>query len=125
MDDVEHVVRLVRRRRHDRVERRVLAVGRIGGLDARRIVHVVAGHERQQLADQQQALLVVLDREVRDAALLVVRHRAAQLLLRHLLVRHRADDVGPGHEHVAGVLHHDGEVGDGGRIDGAAGARAP
>ena len=37
------------------------------------------------------ALLIVVDREVRDAALLVVRHRAAELLLRHLLVRHGAD----------------------------------
>ena len=37
-------------------------------------------------------------------------------------VRDGADHVGPGHEHVAGVLHHDGEVGDRRRIDGAAGA---
>ena len=64
------------------------------------------------------------DGEVRDAAPLVVRHRAAELLLRHLLVRDGADHVGPGHEHVARVLHHDGEVGDRRRIDGAAGARA-
>jgi hypothetical protein len=41
---------------------------------------------------------------VRDAALLVVRHRAAQLFFRHLLVGHGADDVWPRHEHVAGVL---------------------
>ncbi len=40
-----------------------------------------------------------------------MRHRAAQLLERDLLVRHRLDHVRPGHEHVAGVLDHDDEVG--------------
>ena len=59
VDDVEHVVRLVRRGGDDGVERLVFAIGRIGRLDARRIVDVVAGHERQQLADQQHAVLVV------------------------------------------------------------------
>ena len=40
--------------------------------------------------------------------------------LRHLLVGHRPDDVGAGHEHVRRVLHHHVEVGDGGAVDGAA-----
>ena len=35
---------------------------------------------------------------------------------------HRLDDVGPGDEHVAGPVHHEDEIGDGGRVDGAAGA---
>ena len=48
----------------------------------------------------------------------------AQVLLRDFLVGHRLDDVGAGHEHVRGVLHHHVEVGDGGRVDGAARARA-
>ena len=51
-------------------------------------------------------------------------HGAAQLLLGDLLVGHGLDDVGAGHEHVAGVLHHEDEVGDGGGVDGAAGAGA-
>ena len=54
----------------------------------------------------------------------VVRHRAAQMLLRHVFVRHRLDHVRTGDEHVAGALHHEDEIGDGGRVDGAAGARA-
>ena len=37
---------------------------------------------------------------------------------------HGPDDVGTGHEHVGGVLHHDVEVGDGGAVDGAARAGA-
>ena len=78
---VEHVVRLVRRRRNQPVERLVFAIDRIVGRDARRIVEVVVGHERQQLANQRDALGVVLHGEVRDAALLVVRHRAAEIFL--------------------------------------------
>ena len=124
VDHVEHVVRLVRRRRHDAVERRVLAVGRIAGPRPRRVVEVVRRHERQQIANQRQALAVVVGREVRDAARRVVRHRAAELLLRHFLVRHRLQHVGAGDEHVAGVLHHHDEVGDRRRVDRAAGARA-
>ena len=61
---------------------------------------------------------------MRDAAGRVVRHRAAELVLRDLLVRHRLDHVGAGHEHVARALDHDVEVGDRRRIDRAAGARA-
>ena len=70
-----------------------------------------------------QALAVVGHGEVRDAAGRVVRERAAELLLGDLLVRHRPDHVGAGHEHVARALDHDVEVGDGRRVDGAAGAR--
>ncbi len=67
--------------RHQRVERGVLAVRRIVGGRARRIVEVVRRQERQQLADERQALAVVVGREVRDAALRVVRHRAAEVFL--------------------------------------------
>ena len=49
---------------------------------------------------------------------------AAELLLRHLLVRDRLDDVGAGDEHGARAAHHQDEVGDGGRVDGAARRRA-
>ena len=57
------------------------------------------------------------------AALRVVGHRPAELVLRHLLVGDRANDVGPGDEHVARPLDHHREVGDGRRIDGSTGAR--
>ena len=124
VDQVQHVVRLVRRRRHQRVERVVFAIERIVGRLARRIVEVVVGHERQQLANQRDALGVVLDGEVRDAALLVVRHRAAEVFLGDVFVRDGLDHVGTGDEHVARLLHHDDEVGDRRRVDGAAGARA-
>ena len=64
------------------------------------------------------------DGEVRDAAHRVVRHRAAELFLRDLLVRHGLDHVRAGHEHVARAFDHDVEVGDRRRVHGAAGAGA-
>ena len=53
-----------------------------------------------------------------------MRLRAAQILLAHLLVRDRLDHVGAGDEHVARLLGHHDEVGDGGRVDRAASAGA-
>ena len=48
---------------------------------------------------------------------------AAQMLAIDILVRHRFHDLGSGDEHVARPLDHDREVGDGRRVDGAAGTR--
>ena len=45
VNDVEHVVRLIGRRGHNRVQCRIGAVDRIVGGDARRVVQVVARHE--------------------------------------------------------------------------------
>ena len=41
VNHIEHVVRLVRRRGDETIERRVLAIGRIVGRGARRVVEVV------------------------------------------------------------------------------------
>ena len=49
---------------------------------------------------------------------------AAEILERHVLAGHGLDHVGPGDEHVAGALDHEGEVGDRGGVDRAARARA-
>jgi len=55
--------------------------------------------------------MVVLEREVGDARARRVGDRAAKLLLGHRLVGHGLDHIGPGHEHVRGILHHEDEVG--------------
>ena len=91
---------------------------------SRRIVQVVAGQIPEQLANQQQAVAVVVGRKVRHAARGVVRHGAAELFLGHLFVRDGLEHVGTGHEHVAAVPDHHREVGDRRRVHGAAGARA-
>ena len=62
--------------------------------------------------------------EVRHAADGVVGLRAAQTFLGDVLMRDGLDDVGAGDEHVAGVLHHEDEVGERGRVDRSAGAGA-
>ena len=49
-----------------------------------------------------------------------MRGRSAQLLFRDIFVCHGLDDVGTGDEHVAGFIHHEHEIGKGGRVDGAA-----
>ena len=59
-----------------------------------------------------------------DAADGVVGHGAAQVFLGDVLVGDGLDHVGAGDEHVAGGIHHEDEIGDGGRVDGAAGARS-
>ncbi len=48
---------------------------------------------------------------------------AAEILEGDILVRHGLDDAGTGDEHVARPLDHEDEVGDGGGVDGAPGAR--
>src|SRR5438067_2634972 len=54
---------------------------------------------------------------------LVVDRGAAKLLEVDLLVGHRTHDVRAGYEHVARALDHEDEVGHGGRVHRAAGAR--
>ena len=49
---------------------------------------------------------------------------ATEVLHRHLFVRHRLDHLGAGDEHVAGVAHHEHEVGDRRRVDRTTGAGA-
>ena len=126
-DHLVHVVGLVRRVGDDRVEFFVLLIWlaqfRVGGLPPGRLVQVVGGQVGQQVAGEIDAILLVLGLVVRDAGLDVVRVRAAELLEGHVLAGHRLDHVGTCDEHVAGALHHEGEIGDRGRVDRAARAR--
>ena len=52
-----------------------------------------------------------------------MRAGAAELLERDVLAGHRLHDVGPGDEHLAGLVDHDDEVGEGGGVDVTAGGR--
>ncbi len=85
---------------------------------------VVGGQVRHQVANEEQTGAVVVGREMGDAGAGIVGHGPAKIFLGDLFVSHRLDHVGPGHEHVRSVLHHQVEVGDGGRVDGTTGARA-
>ena len=121
-DEFLHVVRLVRIGRDQGVERRLQPLCVVVALADGRRLAVGQGQEVDQAAHLGQGLQVVLEGAVRDAGLEGVDPVAAELLVGDFLVGHRADHVRPGDVHVAGVLHHEDEVGDGRRIDVAAGA---
>ncbi len=123
-DDVLDVVGLRRIGGNDGVERCVFAIDGIVGGAARRRVKIVRGQKAEELAQHGEALLIVMREEVRDAGDLVVGGGAAQLFLGDLFVRDGADDIRAGDEHVGGLVDHEDEVGDGGRVDSAAGAGA-
>ena len=61
---------------------------------------------------------------MRHAADAVVGHGAAQLLGVDLLAGHGFDNIGAGDEHLTGLIHLEDEIGEGGGINGAAGAGA-
>ena len=122
LDDLRHVVGLVGAVRNDLVER-ILQTGDLVGADRQRsVLHVVLRHIGNELADQRDALLLGIYGELRHARFGGVHRGASQLLLRHVLARHGLHDLRAREEHVRRLLLHDDEVGQRGRIDGAAGA---
>eukprot|EP00754_Rhynchopus_humris_P018745 Rhum_TRINITY_DN14614_c11_g10::Rhum_TRINITY_DN14614_c11_g10_i1::g.104369::m.104369 len=120
----QHVVGLRGLGRDHLVQHRAVAVTAVVALEHRRLLLVVEGQVRVERAQLLQRLQLVDERAVRHAALRLVRRRTAELLLRHVLVRHRLHDVGARHEHERVVLHHEREVRERRRVHGAARARA-
>ena len=118
-----HVVRHVRVLRHDVRQRRLRAAPRVRAHAARHAVPVVQRQVVVERPHRAQHLHVVVERALRHARLLRVDRRAAQLLLRHLLLRHRLHHVRTRDEHVRRVAHHEDEVRDRGRVHRAARAR--
>ncbi len=124
VDDLAHVVALLRVVGNDVQKVFFAAVRVVASFDDGRILHVVQREERNQPADFQQAIFFALDSEVADAAAGSVRRGAAQLLVGNVLACGRLDHVGAGEEHLRGSLGHEDEVGHRGRIHGAARAGA-
>jgi hypothetical protein len=110
--------------RNQGIELGVHTVDGVFGGAARRIVAIVLGQVTEQLANHAQAVGIILGDEVTDAADAVMRHRAAQQFLGDIFMCDCLDDIGTGDEHVAGAVDHEDEIGDGGRVDRAAGAGA-
>ena len=120
LDHVAHIVghgRIARNDRSDVVLRQRSRRSDLLGLG--RIVH---RNHRDQLAYLHEALVLALGEEMRVAGHLAVYPGAAQLLHRDLLAEHGLDHFGPRDEHLRYVLDDEHEVGQGGRIDGSAGA---
>ena len=124
LDDLGHVVRLVGVVGDDLVERVFQAVDTVGADGQRSILHVVLRHVGEQFLDHFDALLLGVDGELRHARLGRVHHGAAQLLLCDVFAGDGLDDLRAGEEHVRGLLLHDDEVGQRGRVDRTAGAGA-
>ncbi len=106
------------------VEGFVHAIDGVGALGTRRKIAIVLREEAHQFANHLQAMFVIAGEELRDAADGVVGHRSAEAFLGDIFVGDGLDDVGPGDEHVAGLVHHKDKVGDGRRIHRASGTRA-
>ncbi len=119
-----HVVGLVGAVGHDLVEAVFQTADGVVAHCERSILHVVLGHEAQQLVHQRETILLGVDRKVGHTALGGVHRRAAELLLSHVFTRDGLHDLWPGEKHVARVLLHDNEVGERRRVDRTAGRRA-
>ncbi len=89
-----------------------------------RLFKVVEGEKIDKAADLGQRLDVVFKGPIGDRGFAGMGGSAAQFLGGDDLVRHGLHYIGSGHEHIAGVLHHEDEVGDRRRIDRATGAGA-
>src|SRR5215468_7480539 len=63
-----------------------------------------------------------MSKEMSHAGGLVVRDRSTELFFGDFFVRDGSDDIRPGDEHVGGLVDHQHEVSNGGRVDGAASA---
>ena len=124
VNDVFDVVGQVRLVGNNSVQLGVGAVDGIGAGLARRVVEIVRRHEAQQLAHHGETFGVVVGQKMGHAGGFVVGVRAAQLVFSDFLVSDRLDHVRAGDEHVGSLVDHENEIGDGGRVDGAAGAGA-
>ena len=110
--------------RHYVAQVRLQAVGGVVGRVPGRVVHVVAGQVAEQVAHLVDALLLGFADEVGHAAAGGVRGSSAQIFVADFLAGDGPDDIRAGDVHLADVLHHEDEVGDGRGIDCAASRRA-
>ena len=130
-DDLVHVIRLVRRVRDQGVEFEVL-LGEVV-LDRTRMrrrgmawrLGVVVGRQvAEQFAHIIEGVLLAGGDVVRGTGLGHVCLCAAEFFHGDVLTGDGLDDVGSGDEHLAGLVDHDDEVGQGGGVDVTAGRRA-
>jgi hypothetical protein len=115
--DLAHVVGLTAVRRHEVREFGALAIRIVFALAIGRPVEVVERQIAHELTHGEQHRRIVGRSEMRDARLLGMHTRAAQILAGHGLVRNLLDHVRPGDVHVARALGHHHEVRDRRRVD--------
>ncbi len=123
-DDLIHVVGTVGAFGHDFVEQVLGAVDRVVAFGGGGILQVVAGDVAEELAHNLDGLLAVFSGKVGHAALGGVHACASEVFLADIFSGHGLHNLRAGEEHVADSLGHDGEVGEGRRVDGSSGAGA-
>ena len=124
VDHLVHIVGLVGVVGDDLVEDLLLAADGVVASHARRLLTVVGGQVGQQRADVAHEVFLGLGREARHAALAGMDAGATEVLGVDILARDGLDDLRAGEKHIAGLLLHEDEVGEGRRIDRATGAGA-
>mmetsp|Transcript_39587 Transcript_39587/g.94000 ORF Transcript_39587/g.94000 Transcript_39587/m.94000 type:complete len:419 (+) Transcript_39587:368-1624(+) len=123
LDHFHHVVRLDVALGHDVVQVGGLPPDGVEAGDGRRPLAVRARQERQQAPEPGEGVELVVPGSAGDAGL-GVGGGPAELLKGDVLVGDLPQDVRARQEHVRRPPNHEREVGEGGRVDGAAGAWA-
>ncbi len=121
-DNLVHVVGTVGRVGDDFVERVLETVDGVGAFNQRGFLKVVLGNVAEELADDFEGFLTIFGCEVGHAALGGVNFGAAEGILGHIFAGNGLHYLRAGKEHIGDSFGHDGEVGEGGRINGTAGA---
>ena len=121
-DDIDHVVRLIRRIRDDRGEDLIHPLGTVERGEERSDLHVVLRQEREEVADLIHRRAIVRHDEVRHAGPGRMGVGAAEFFHRHVFTGHGLDDLRTGDEQVGRLFDLVDEVGDGRRIHRTAGA---
>ena len=122
--DSVHVVSLVGIVGNDGVETVGNPAYRIGALPCRSSLHIVLRNETEELLYGGNAFLFTFGGKVCHTALAGVDGRSAKLFGGDAFSRDTLHDGRTGEEHIRGVFYHEGEVGEGGGVNGSAGAGA-
>ena len=121
-DDHSHIIGFLKILWNNGVEVVAKAIAGVISAFLGGVFDVVGGHKGEQLANLSECGLIVGYNEVSDAAFFVVDPWSAEVVVGDDFVGDGFGDVGAGDVHVGGIFDHDDKVGDGGGVDGSAGA---
>jgi hypothetical protein len=110
LDRLPHVVRLIARHGHQRVQRVRVVARVVGDRLVRRVLGVVRRQIGEQLARELERAVLVVGHEVRDTGARGVHVGAAERFDVDFLAGDGANHVGAGDEHVAPAPNHDDKV---------------
>ena len=111
LDDIVHVVSLVRIVRDDLVQCIVSSADRVICRDFRSFFHIVLRNVAQQFLYDSDAVLVIFRSEMCNTALGGMYAGSSEVFCRYGLTCDALHDCRTRKEHVGSVLHHDREVG--------------